>query len=168
MQRPVRSFHQKTKRVSRTTFPPRLSYPRASNWVSPLDPRAPTRSATSGAYIFYAVGATCACLGTVSFDAPAGKVVALDLLPVNNPDGTTPFQLGGATFADARLPAGSVLPAALKPAGPRDNWFGVTVDRVMPVAGVFTYVRGKQVAEVEAAAVAAPDTPAGDPAAGQP
>lgn len=138
------------------------------NRFSKVDGSVYLQEAPPGAYIFYAVGATCACLGTVSFDAPAGKVVALDLLPVNNPDGTTPFQLGGASFADARLPAGSVLPAVLKPAGPRGNWFGITVDRVMPVAGVFTYVRGKQVAEVAEAAAAAPEAAVGDPAAGQP
>ena len=134
------------------------------NRFSKIDGSVYLQEAPPGAYIFYAVGATCACLGTVSFDAPAGKVVALDLLAMNNPDGTTPFKLGGASFADARLPAGSVVPAALKPAGPRANWFGIEVDRVMPVEGVFTYARGKQVTET----VNAPDVPASDPVAAQP
>jgi len=122
-----------------------------------------------GEYIFYAIGATCACLGTVSFDAPAGKVVALDLFALSNADGTTPFQLNAATgFADARLPADSLVPAALKPAGMRSNWFGISVDRVMPIAGVFDYERGKQVGAVAAIAAPAPEASASGSATAAP
>jgi len=139
------------------------------NRFSKVDGSAYLQEVPPGEYIFYAVGATCACLGTVSFDAPAGKVVALELSPTNNPEGTTPFQIGAATFADVRLPAESVLPAAFKPAGMRSNWFGIAVDRVLPIEGVFTYERGKQVAGgVAAIAVPAPEASSGDPVAGQP
>lgn len=139
------------------------------NRFSKIDGSVYLQEVPPGEYIFYAVGATCACLGTVSFDAPAGKVVALELLAMSNPDGTTPFKVNGATFADARLPAESVFSAALKPAGTRSNWFGITVDRVMPIEGVFTYERGKQVAEAVATIAApAPEASASDPATAQP
>jgi hypothetical protein len=114
-----------------------------------------------GEYIFYAIGAVCACLGTVSFEAPAGKVVAVELIPVNRSDSTEPFQLAPATFVDSRLPEGSVVPAAFKPAGPRANWYGIAVDRVNPIAGLFTYERGKQV-PVTASVAAVPAPPAAE------
>lgn len=140
------------------------------NRFSKIDGSAYLQEVPPGEYIFYAIGTTCACLGTVSFDAPAGKVVMLELMQMTNADGTTPFKIGAGRFADARLPAETLLPAALKPAGMRANWFGISVDRVLPIEGVFAYERGKQVATV--AAVAAPrpvpEVPASDPVAGQP
>ena len=48
-------------------------------------------------------------------------------------------------FSDPRLPEGSVIPAAFKPAGTRPNWYGQEVDRVMEIEGVFMYERGKQI-----------------------
>ncbi|WP_374421228.1 hypothetical protein [Novosphingobium arvoryzae] len=58
-------------------------------------------------------------------------------------------------FSDPRLPEGSVIPAAFKPAGTRPNWYGQEVDRVMEIEGVFMYERGKQV-DLRAKAAPAP------------
>lgn len=139
------------------------------NRFSKVDGSVYLQEVPPGEYIFYAVGATCACLGTISFDAPAGKVVALDIASMNNPDGTAPFDIRPANIVDTRLPAESVLAATFKPAGMRANWFGISVDRVLPVEGVFTYERGKQVAGGAAAIVtSAPEVPASEPVAGQP
>ena len=115
-----------------------------------------------GEYLFYGMMMTCACLGTVSFEAPAGKVVTLKLslpfaeamrLPkeqrpktaLDLPRGTTSMQLGASTFKDTRLPQGSVIAPAFHPAGQRPNWPGQEVDRVMAIPGVFAYERDKQV-----------------------
>lgn len=116
-----------------------------------------------GEYIFYGLVGTCACLGTVSFEAPAGKVVALDLTlpfaqalrdlpkeqrpatPLDLPAGTTTMRLAAATFTDSRLPEGSMIAPTFKPAGRRPNWPGMEADRVMPIDGVFRYERDKQI-----------------------
>lgn len=126
-----------------------------------------------GEYLFYGAGMTCACLGTVSFDAPAGKVVSFEYsvpfaeahrdlpkeerpkTPFDLPPGTTNYRLKPIVFSDPRLPEGSVIPAAFKPAGTRPNWYGQEVDRVMEIEGVFMYERGKQV-DLRAKAVPAP------------
>lgn len=145
-----------------------------------------------GEYLFYGSGMTCACLGTVSFEAPAGKVVSFEYsvpfaeahrdspkeqrprTPFDLPPGTTNYRLTPSTFADPRLPAGSVIPAAFKPAGTRPNWYGQEVDRVMEIEGVFAYERGKQVdlrakppvvAAPAAEVVSAPPAPAETPPA---
>jgi len=115
-----------------------------------------------GAYAFYGSG-ICACLGTVSFEAAPGKVTALDIaFPLieawktfpkeqrprtqfDLPRGTSWFRITPLTWADPRLPEGSVAPAALHPAGTRPNWNGAEVDRVAEVAGVFRYDRDKQI-----------------------
>ncbi len=135
------------------------------NRFSKVDGSAYLQEVPPGEYIFYAVGATCACLGTVSFDAPAGKVVALDLLALSNADGTTPFQVSASTFVDARLPAENLAPAVFKPAGMRSNWFGISVDRVNPIPGLFAYERGKQT-DVAVEEPASP--PASDPVVATP
>lgn len=116
-----------------------------------------------GEYLFYGSGMTCACLGTVSFEAPAGKVVSFEYsvpfaeahrdmpkeqrpkTPFDLPPGTTNYRLKPMVFSDPRLPEGSVIAAAFKPAGTRPNWYGQEVDRVMEIEGVFMYERGKQV-----------------------
>lgn len=116
-----------------------------------------------GEYLLYGNGMGCACLGTVSFDAPAGKVVSFEFsipfaeahrdlpkedrpkTPFDLPPGTTNYRLKPMVFSDPRLPEGSVIPAAFKPAGTRPNWYGQEVDRVMEIEGVFMYERGKQV-----------------------
>jgi hypothetical protein len=116
-----------------------------------------------GEYIFYGVTGTCACLGTLSFEAPAGKVVAIALdlpyfralrdlpkeqrpaTPFDLPPGTTTMRLGAAQVTDKRIPEGSLIVPVFKPAGSRPHWPGMEVDRVMPIEGVFRYDRDKQV-----------------------
>ena len=106
---------------------------------------------------------TCACLGTVSFSAPAGKVVAIRLrLPfiealqqepkdqrpkdaLGLPPGMTSLRLEPGASSDPRLPGDKVIPARFGPAGQLPNWFGIEVDRLMPIDGVFAYERDRQV-----------------------
>jgi hypothetical protein len=136
-----------------------------------------------GEYIFYGLVGTCACLGTVSFEAPAGKVVAVDLdlpfvqalqdlpkeqrpaTPFDLPAGTTTMRLSAAQVSDARFPEGSVIAPVFKPAGRRPNWPGMETDRVMPIEGVFRYERDKQVDLRPSAVPAATVAPAIDAAA---
>lgn len=132
----------------------RFSKTDGSVWLQEVPP---------GEYVFYGSMALCACLGTVSFDAPAGNVVALEIgLPFIDalrdspkeerpksafdlPPGTSSLRIGPAQVSDSRLPADKVIPADFKPAGTRPNWFGQEVDRVMPIGGLFDYERGKQI-----------------------
>lgn len=143
-----------------------------------------------GEYLFYGQANVCACLGTVSFEAPAGKIVPVELrltfidaikntpkesrpkTALDLPAGTSQFVLGAAEVADPRLPAAAIVRPAFKPAGTQPNWSGGEIDRVMPMPGVFHYARGKQVDErATAAAPDAPPMPAerpADPAAAAP
>lgn len=132
----------------------RFSKVKESVWLQEVPP---------GDYVFYGSGMLCACLGTVTFNAPAGKVVALEFglpffdahrelpkeerpkTPFDLPKGTSLLRLGASTFTDSRLPEGSVIAPQFSPAGTRPNWFGQEIDRLMPIAGVFEYDRGRQV-----------------------
>lgn len=120
-----------------------------------------------GEYIYYGnvtaglPGGTCACLGTVAFRAEAGKVTSLgrmripwmDLLrgpkelrartTLDVPEGTTTLAFAPASFGDARVPAEMVVPAQFTPVDRMPNWFGLEVDRVMPIEGVMRYERDK-------------------------
>jgi hypothetical protein len=118
-----------------------------------------------GTYVFYKNMMACACLGTVEFEAAAGKITTLGLgLPflealkneakdkrpktaLDLPPGVTTMRLEQTDFTDPRFPAGSVVQAQFKPAGQWPNWGGGEVDRVMAIPGVFRYERDKQVAE---------------------
>lgn len=136
-----------------------------------------------GEYLFYGQANVCACLGTVSFEAPAGKIVPVELrlslvdaiqdapkesrpkTSLDLPAGTSQFLLRAAEVGDPRLPADAIVRPAFKPAGTRPNWSGVEVDRVMPMPGVFRYARGQQVDDsAPAAAVAASVDPGEMPA----
>lgn len=125
-----------------------------------------------GEYVFYSSMNLCACLGTVSFEVPAGKIVpvqfALPFLDAMRdtpketrpktafdlPPGTTTLRLGAAEVSDPRLPAGSIIAPVFKPAGRRPNWFGLEADRLMAIEGVFTYDRDQQVSVAAKAAEA--------------
>lgn len=121
-----------------------------------------------GDYVYYGnynglAGGVCACLGTASFSAPAGKIVALRMrLPFfeawqaaekdqrpkdvfDLPESYSTLRLEPGSYADARLPQGMTIPAEFRPAGQLPNWFGLEVDRLMPIEGVFAYERDKQI-----------------------
>lgn len=116
-----------------------------------------------GDYVFYGLMNICACLGTVSFEAPAGKVVAVEFsmpfldaamsLPKEQRpksvfalgSGMSSLRIGVAQVTDSRFPAGSVIAPSFKPAGRRPNWSGIETDRVMAIEGVFRYERDKQI-----------------------
>lgn len=122
-----------------------------------------------GDYVFYgnvnsiAAGGACACLGTASFTAPAGKVIAMRMrLPfleafqsapkgqrpkdtLDLPAGFTTLRLESVTVSDPRIPKDSVMPAQFRAAGQFPNTFGLEVDRLMPIDGAFAYERDRQV-----------------------
>ena len=115
-----------------------------------------------GTYVFYGRGMLCACLGTVSFEAPAGKVIMLDAggpSPAQNRNGAdTPSEIAGSLpqynplmkigtggFSDPRLPEHALVSARFVPAGTRPNWMGLEADRVTAISGLFTYDRDKQI-----------------------
>lgn len=148
-----------------------MSHPVAigpQNRFSKTDGSVYLQEVPPGDYLYYGnynglgVG-TCACLGTASFNAPAGKVVALrmrlpflealqsepkDRRPKNAldlPPGITSLRLEPGASTDPRLPAAKIIPARLVPAGPMPNFFGIEVDRLTAIDGVFAYERDKQV-----------------------
>jgi hypothetical protein len=118
-----------------------------------------------GTYVFYKNMMACACLGTVEFEAAAGKITTLKLgLPflealraepkyqrpktaLDLPPGVTTMRLENTDYTDPRFPGGSVVQARFRPAGQWPNWAGSEVDRVMAIPGVFRYERDKQVPE---------------------
>jgi hypothetical protein len=129
----------------------------------------------AGNYVYYgnvmvvpngAVAGTCACMGTVAFEAVAGKIVALGKIgapfaelreqvpeaqrpktPLDLPQGTTSLRLdpGMPATADPRLPADKTVAASFRPVPWVPNWYGLEIDRLMPIAGVFRYDRAEQV-----------------------
>ena len=122
-----------------------------------------------GDYVFYgnvnpiAAGGACACLGTASFAAPAGKVVAMRMrLPflealqaapkgqkpkdsLDLPAGSTTLRLESASTSDPRIPSDAVIPAQFRAAGQLPNVFGIEVDRLMPIDGAFAYDLDRQI-----------------------
>lgn len=122
-----------------------------------------------GEYVFYGnamaggVGGICACLGTVAFKAEAGKVTSLGQFrmpwvdglrgpkeqraktSLDLPEGVTTMAFAPAAFSDPRIPADIVVPARFTPVDRMPNWFGLEVDRVMPIDGVMRYDRDKVV-----------------------
>jgi len=126
----------------------------------------------AGEYVFYGNFAfampqgTCACMGTVAFDAKAGEVTAMGKLhmpvldyvreksndaapkdPVVLPEGMTTMRISTVEQAayDARIPRDRIVLAKLKPVGRMPNWFGAGIDRLMPIDGVFRYERDRQI-----------------------
>jgi hypothetical protein len=120
-----------------------------------------------GEYVFYGnvmaalPGGLCACLGTVAFKAEAGKVTSLGKMrlpwieslrgpkeeraktSLHLPAGTTSLAFAPAPFADPRVPADMVVAARFAPVDRMPNWFGLEVDRVMPIEGVMRYERDR-------------------------
>lgn len=122
-----------------------------------------------GEYVFYGsvmmgvAGGICACLGTVAFKADAGKITSLGKMrlpwieslrgpketraknSLELPEGTTSLAFAPAPFSDPRVPADMVVAARFTPVDRMPNWFGLEVDRVMPMEGVMRYDRDKVV-----------------------
>lgn len=125
-----------------------------------------------GEYLYYGnvlvnpnggVAGTCACLGTVSFAADAGRVTMLGKISMpfveamklpkeqrpkdafGLPEGTTTLRLLPTTPAarDTRIPADRIVAASLRPLPRVPNWYGIEVDRLMPIDGVFRYDRDR-------------------------
>lgn len=116
-----------------------------------------------GEYVYFGERTICACLGTVSFAAHAGKVVAVQIRfpwveayvgapkdkrpksQLDLPPGVSTLMLTASDYTDPRIPTGMLIAADFQPAGQFPNAGGGQVDRVMPMPGVFEYVRGKQI-----------------------
>lgn len=137
-----------------------------------------------GEYVFYGsvmmgvAGGICACLGTVAFKADAGKITSLGKMrlpwieslrgpketraknSLELPEGTTSLAFAPATFGDPRVPADMVVAARFTPVDRMPNWFGLEVDRVMPIEGVMRYDRDKVVDLTLPATTAAQAAPA--------
>lgn len=133
-----------------------------------------------GEYVFYgnaffnpnggAMG-TCVCMGTVAINVEAGQIAAVrldypfvDMLanlpkeerpktPLEMPEELTTTGLLPVEKAksDQRLPQDRVVFPAMRPISRLPNWFGLEVDRLMPVEGVFRYEGDSMIAlgEVE-------------------
>ncbi|MFY7835551.1 MAG: hypothetical protein ACOVQ0_04620 [Novosphingobium sp.] len=137
-----------------------------------------------GEYVFYGsvmmgvAGGICACLGTVAFKADAGKITSLGKMrlpwieslrgpketraknSLELPEGTTSLAFAPAVFSDPRVPADMVVAARFTPIDRMPNWFGLEVDRVMPIEGVMRYDRDKVVDLTVPAATAVQAAPA--------
>ncbi|MCX7285961.1 MAG: hypothetical protein NTX28_18310 [Novosphingobium sp.] len=72
------------------------------------------------------------------------------------PEGTTSLAFAPASFSDPRVPADLVVAASFTPVDRMPNWFGLEVDRVMPIEGVMRYERDKVVDLTVQAAAAVP------------
>lgn len=124
------------------------------------------QAVTPGSYRIYgpvsalanggAVG-TCLCMGSVAFEARAGEITDMGMIAVKAPaeaedgpqaDGIAPFnfQIQPATAdmtVDPRLKDMAVRPAAYRPVGKLPNYFGLTIDRLAEMPGVFRYDRDR-------------------------
>ena len=93
---------------------------------------------TSGTF-----GIACLCMGSVAFDASAGKVVNLGQF--TNKYGETPvFTLEPAKPGDVvplALSAVGVSPARFSAAGKMPNYHGTLIERLPPIPGVLAYRR---------------------------
>jgi hypothetical protein len=135
----------------------------------------------AGDYAYYgAVGdigqgsmfGVCACMGSVAFTAEAGKVTALKFSPpalrlkasrpdlkITNdgfglPEGMTTMELLAATAAsrDSRIPAEKIVEPTYRAVAGFTNWFGVAIDRLTAIDGVFRYERDN-IVDLNSAAV---------------
>lgn len=125
----------------------------------------------------------CLCMGTISFELPAGQITNLGEVinplaqraatfgeqpvpPQMEPDSSvTAFGLEPATTSsavDPRLSNLTVVPAVLRPGRRFANWYGLAVDRISPITGVIAYRRDQMVDL--SAAVATPPVEAATPA----
>lgn len=122
-----------------------------------------------GKYVFYSFGmgawTDCACMGSLGFEAKAGKVTAVRV--VNSgldgqgniieqfPKGTPSLDMN-TRFAmmveppsdyalDPRLPRDMIVAADFELFERLPNWFGGTINRVMPFPGLFAYKGSRMV-----------------------
>jgi hypothetical protein len=148
-----------------------------SGWLIAVQP---------GTYVLYgaiaqgqgAMAGGCFCMGSVRFDAPAGKITHFgtisddisqeDALAFAREHGERGFRLGHGVVtpaaADNRplpptLASLPVVPAQLRAADKMPNYFGVFIARIAPIPGILAYRRdvvvdGRTGQPVEAAATA--------------
>lgn len=138
-------------------------------WLTSLPP---------GDYVYYGTGRQgsniCACMGSVRFSVAAGRITTMRLDTVvldqfgnrvtGHPAGTsvtdrearTGLLVEAGAMADPRLPAELLEPAQFAPVSALPNWFGGSINRVLPIAGVLDYDRGRVVDLRPAAAEPAP------------
>jgi hypothetical protein len=128
----------------------------------------------------------CLCMGTVSFEVAPGQITNLGEVinplarraatfgeqpvpPQMDPDSSVSgFGLEPATESssvDPRLSSFTVVPARLRPGRRFANWYGLAVDRISPIAGVFTYRRDQMVDLVPPPAAPAPESDVVSPSA---
>jgi hypothetical protein len=111
----------------------------------------------------------CYCMGSVTFEAEAGKIVDLGTMTVD-PSNSDPAEKGDsssprvAAYALALEPAGNTtpvdprlaslprVPADLRAAGKMANYMGIAISRLPAVAGVMSY-RRDQIVDSKAVAV---------------
>jgi len=98
-----------------------------------------------------ASGAPKAGLGLLVGAKPGRVGKSLDL-----PEGVTSLAFTPAPFSDPRVPAEMVVTARFTPVDRMPNWFGLEVDRVMPIEGVMRYERDKVVDLTASSAAATP------------
>lgn len=100
---------------------------------------------------------TCLCMGSIRFEAPAGKIVDLgrisyprieshngDVMRLRGPK-ATPTHLvtppSAALALPARLKGLPVMAADLRAAGKMSNYYGIEIDRLPAIPGVLAYRR---------------------------
>lgn len=96
----------------------------------------------------------CLCMGSVRFEAPAGRIV--DLGTINSPDfaeddnrasrrmnSQQVVPAAAGAMLPARLAGLPVVPAELRAAGKVPNFFAVEIDRHPPIDGVLAYDRDR-------------------------
>lgn len=105
-------------------------------------------SLTPGTYRIYgpvmvvpgsAAAGTCFCMGSVKFSVTAGQVTDLGKLMLAG--GIEPSQPGAEI--DNRLKDWPVHPADYRAVGKLPNYYGVTLGRIKPMAGVIRYERDR-------------------------
>ncbi|QQV78857.1 hypothetical protein H5J25_05615 [Sphingomonas aliaeris] len=105
-------------------------------------------------------GGSCFCMGSVKFDAPAGKIVDLgvidkaDKVEKVSGDSSQPVLIGekplfrsagpGETL-DPRIINQTVVAAKFMPVGKLPNYFGLTITRIPEMSGVFRYDRDRMI-----------------------
>ena len=110
----------------------------------------------------------CACMGTVKFQVPAGKVTTLSYdyafmdergnvrePPHELPDGIDDIDAsarmalilaeGGKNVADPRIPADMLTAADFRVMPSLPNWYGAEINRLQPISGVLAYDRGEAI-----------------------
>ena len=107
----------------------------------------------------------CACMGTVAFDTEIGKVTAVRVGNTfvdergnrvdQHPDGlsstdrlvrSAPYVEPPSDYAlDPRIPREMIVSADFRPVQRLSNWYGETINRVVPYPGLFGYEQDRMV-----------------------